>query len=108
MPTQSIPDLYTKGITEVNKVLAQGTQEQADVAQQTLDDLTAMMLAHTLDTVQGATALLTGLITELNQVLAMVKTNPPYLDAVKSINAILEAANTRLKAEKKNLLPDNA
>lgn len=108
MPTQKpISEIYSAGVAEVSRVIAEGNADQRDVAQQTLDDLTAMMLAHTLDTVQGRTALLTGLIAELSQVIDAVKTKPPYDKAVKSLTKVIDAARTRLAAEKKDLLPEN-
>lgn len=103
----SIQDLYTSGIQEVNKIIANGDSGQRDVAMQTLDDLTAMMLAHTLETVQGRTALLTGLIAELTQVIDSIKTKPPYVRAMDAVAGIIDGARTRLTQEKKNLLPAN-
>ena len=81
---------------------------QRSAALQTLDDLTAMMLAHTLDTVQGKTALLTGLIAELTQVINAIQVAPPYAQAVETVVAIVDKARVRLTAEKKNLLPSDA
>ena len=100
----SIRDLYNDGLQEVVKIIQQGDPAQQETALQTLDDLTAMMLAHEIATVQGRTALLTGLIAELTQVIDGIQTHPPYLDALKSVTTIVDAARERLKTEKKNLL----
>lgn len=105
--TESIQDLYTSGIQEVNRIISSGNKAQRDIALQTLDDLTAMMLAHTLETVQGRTALLTGLIAELTNVIDSIETKPPYADAMKAVTGIIDGARTRLTHEKKTLLPAN-
>lgn len=105
---KTIPDLYSEGMREVNRIIAQGDADQRKVALQTLDDLTAMMLAHTLETVQGRTALLTGLIAELTQVIDSVKVKPPYADAINGLTSVLDGARKRLTQEKKTLLPPDA
>lgn len=110
MPTRksgqpSIQGLYTAGIQEVNHIIASGNKSQRNTALQTLDDLTAMMLAHTLETVQGRTALLTGLISELTQIIEAIQTAPPFLEAIDAVTGIIQGARARLAVEKKNLLP---
>jgi len=107
-PKKSIQQLYTEGMQEVSKIISHGSAAQREVALQTLDDLTAMMLAHTIETVQGRTALLTGLIAELTQVIEAVNVQPPYMGAVKAVTKIVDSARSRLAAEKKKLLPPNA
>jgi hypothetical protein len=104
---KSILDIYNEGVLEVNRIIGEGTPAQRKAAKQTLRDLTAMMLAHTLEDVQGRTALLTGLITELTEVIESVKTRPPYLDAVAGLTKVINGARTRLAKEKENLLPAN-
>jgi uncharacterized protein (DUF885 family) len=101
-----IQEIYSEGMSEVNKIIAQGDAAQREVAEQTLDDLTAMMLAFTLNTVQERTALLTGLINELRQVIEAVETDPPYANAVKGLTRVIDIARTRLTKEKKDLLPE--
>ena len=101
----SIQSLYAAGIVEVNKVIADGDSAQRKLALTTLDDLTAMMLAHTLESVQGRTALLTGLITELTEVIEAVEVKPPFAGAVATLTGLVDSARTRLAAEKKKLLP---
>lgn len=103
-----IPEIYSAGMAEVNRIVAEGNAEQREIALKTLDDLTSMMLAYTLETVQGRTALLTGLIAELGEVIDAVKTDPPYANALKNMTKVVDAARTRLEKEKKNLLPADA
>ncbi len=105
---KTIPKLYSEGMREVNRVVAQGNAAQRELALQTLDDLTAMMLAHTLEKVQGRTALLTGLIAELTQVIDSVKVQPPYADAIEGLTKVVDGARKRLATEKEKLLPPEA
>jgi hypothetical protein len=105
---KTIPEIYSAGMSEVGKIVAEGNADQRDVAQQTLDDLTAMMLAYTLESVQNRTALLTGLITELGQVIDAVETEPPYANAVKNLTKVIDMARTRFTKEMKTLLPEEA
>lgn len=100
----AIRDLYNEGIMEVTKIVQQGDEAQQEVALKTLDDLTAMMLAHTIETVQGRTALLTGLISELTQITDSIKVNPPYAEALDSVTAIIDKVRVGLAKEKKTLL----
>ena len=102
---QNIKDIYRAGLDEVAQIIAKGNLEQIEVAEQTLDDLTAMMLAYTLESVQERTALLNGLIAELEQVIDAVETTPPYANAVKNLTKIIDIARTRVTKEKAKLLP---
>lgn len=100
----SIRDLYNEGIMEVTKIVQQGDEAQQEEALKTLDDLTAMMLAHTIETVQGRTALLTGLISELTQITDSIKVRPPYVGALDSVTTIIDKVRVSLAKEKKTLL----
>ncbi len=100
----NIRDIYNQGIQEVTKIIQQGDEQQQEAALQTLDDLTAMMLAHEIGTVQGRTALLTGLITELTQITESIEDHPPYQNALESVTAIVDQARATLSIEKKDLL----
>ncbi len=103
---KAIRDRYNEGIQQVCRIITSGNagQEQRDTALQTLDDLTAMMLAHTVESVQGRTALLTGLISELTQVIEGIQADPPYEGALDQLTALVDAVRTQLDAEKRNLL----
>jgi len=54
---RSIRRLYTEGMQEVSRIIGERESDTdwRGVALRTLDDLIAMMLAHTLETVQGRT-----------------------------------------------------
>ena len=55
---------YDAGIQAVQSVLfnTESTEEQRKVAQQTLKDLTTLLLGQTIQSIEGRTALLSGLI----------------------------------------------
>jgi|GEM_PF-6906438 len=80
------------------------TPAQTRVAQQTAKDLTSMLVAHTLESIEGRTALLSGLIVELNQVIDAVRTNPPYQDTLTRLKGALTKAEKLYKKEKKALV----
>ncbi len=103
---QGIRDTYSAGLQQVGAVLGsiKATRADREAAQQTLDDLTAMMLAHTIETVQGRTALLTGLIVELTAVIARIEEKPQFASVVSNLAAIVEQANALLAVEKQDLV----
>ena len=105
-PKKSVKNLYDEGMAEVMKVVGsiKATPDQKKVALQTSKDLTAMLLANTLASVNGRTALLSGLIVELNQVTDSIKVKPPYANALKSFGNITGKATTLFNSEKKKLL----
>jgi hypothetical protein len=102
---KAIKDAYDKGMFEVQKILfsVTSTAAQRKVAKKSLSDLTAMLLAHTLATVEGRTALLAGLICELNEVIAKVTTRPPASTTLTDLTGILAKAQALFESEKADL-----
>ncbi len=102
---KAIKDAYDKGMFEVQKVLfsIKSTAAQKKVAKKSLSDLTAMLLAHTLATVEGRTALLAGLIVELTTVIDKVRPKPPSNTTVKDLTAVLTKAQKLYDLEKETL-----
>lgn len=98
-----IKTLYDDSLREVYRIVGstKSTDAQADAAMKTFEHLTALLLAQTLETVAGRTALLAGLIEELSRVTAGVQVNPPYLEAAKSLTTLTTRATALLEAEKK-------
>ena len=90
---------------EVQKTLfsIKSTPTQRKVAKKSLSDLTAMLLAHTLATVEGRTALLAGLIVELNEVIAKVTTKPPSSTTMTGLAGALTKAQKLFESEKSDL-----
>ena len=103
---KSVKAVYDEGMAEVMKVVGsiKATPAQKKVALQTSKDLTAMLLAHTLASIEARTALLSGLIVELNQVTDSIKVKPPYAGAWTSFGKIIGKATTLFNTEKKKLL----
>ena len=103
---QSIKDVYDAGMAEVFKVVGSldATPTQRKVAKQTAKDLSSMLVTHTLQTIEGRTALLSGLIVELNQVIRVVETSPPYQNAVEGFSKILTKAQALFTQEKKDMI----
>ena len=106
---EAIRDAYDEGMRAVQKILfsTKSTAIQRKTAKQTLKDLTAMLLANTLKTVEGRTALLSGLIVELNQVIDKVQTKPPFSNAMSGLTTTLTKAHKLLNGTKKGLLSDS-
>ena len=100
----SIKQLYDEGMAEVFSIVGSmdSTAKQRKVARETAKELTAMLVENTLETINGRTALLTGLIKELNRVIAAVETAPPYADALENFTKITARAQ-KLVANVKNL-----
>jgi hypothetical protein len=90
---------------EVNKVLYSGNEAQQKVAMQTLHDLTTMMMAHNAVSAEGRTALLTGLIAELTQVVESVRVSAPYANAIGGLTTIIDGTRKRLEGELETLIP---
>ena len=102
---KSIKQLYDEGMSEVFRVVGsiESTPEQRRVAKETAEDLTSMLVKHTLGSIDGRTALLAGLIVELNQVISAVETEPPYLEALENFTTIVGKAQKLFYQEKKTL-----
>ena len=105
-PKKSIKQLYDEGMAEVFKIVGSldASANQRKVAKQTAKDLSSMLAAHTLKSIKGRTALLSGLIVELNQVIDSVETKPPYQDALERLTGLLTKAQKLFKEEKKSLV----
>ena len=102
---KSIKQVYDEGMAEVFRIVGSlaSTPEQIETAEQTAKDLSSMLIVHTLDSINGRTALLTGLIVELNQVIDAVQTKPPYEDALSNLTGVLTSAQKLFAEEKKGL-----
>lgn len=103
---KSIKEIYDEGMAEVFKIVGslKATRKQRETAKQTAKDLSSMLVAQTLDSIGGRTALLSGLIVELNQVINSVKVKPPYVDAINNLTGILTKAEELFRDEKKSLV----
>lgn len=103
---KSIKESYDDGIAEVFRIVGSldATPTQRKLAKQTAKDLSSMLVAHTLQTIEGRTALLAGLIVELNQVIDAIQLKPPYEDAIKNFTSLLTKAQGLFKEEKKALV----
>ncbi|HYH41656.1 MAG TPA: hypothetical protein VD867_06710 [Burkholderiales bacterium] len=101
----AIKKLYDEGMREVFRVVGsfESTPEQLTIANQTAVDLTSMLVKHTLETIDGRTALLAGLIVELNQVIAAVETTPPYAGALESFTRLAAQAGKLFAEDVKSL-----
>ena len=103
---KAVKSVFDEGMAEVMKVVGsiKSSPEQKKVARQTSKDLTTMLLAHTLSSIEGRTALLSGLIVELNQVMDSIKVEPPYANALTKFGKIAEKATKLFNKEKMDLL----
>jgi hypothetical protein len=102
----AIKATYDSGMAEVFKIVGslEATHEQRVAAKQTARDLSSMLVAHTLQTIEGRTALLAGLIVELSEVIASVHTSPPFAGSVDSLTVLLNQAQMLFKQEKQALI----
>ncbi len=103
---KSIKRIYDDGMAEVFKIVTalKSTPAQVRTAKRTAKDLSGMLLAHTLKTIEGRTAVLSGLIVELNQVIDSVRTKSPYAGAFAKLTGVVTRAQTLFKEEKKELI----
>ena len=103
---QQIKAQYDAGIEGVQSVLfsIDSTPQQRKVAKQSLRDLTTLLLAHTIQSIEGRTALLAGLIVELNQVIASIQTKPRLLNFANRLTGIVSRSTTLLAEHKKKLI----
>jgi lysozyme family protein len=106
MPTNanSIMQTYLAATEEIRKVLVSftATPAQKDAAEAALADLTTALAIHSVQQVEGRTALLTALIVELNGVIDKIRVNP-IGDVLGRLNGLLGTANRLLTAEKATL-----
>ena len=104
-PKKEIKKIYDEGMAEVFKVIGSYdvTTQQLKIARQTAKDLASMLVAHTLQTIEGRTALLASLIVELNQIINSIQVNPPYKQAMDNFTNIATRAQKLFDKEKKSL-----
>jgi hypothetical protein len=103
---QAIKAAYDSGLAEVFKVVGSldATRKQRATARQTARDLSSMLVAHTLQTIEGRTALLAGLIVELHQVVESIESSPPLKESVDNVTALLEEARELFNDEKEAMI----
>ena len=103
---KSIKQIYDEGMAEVFKIVGSfdATDEQIETAEQTAQDLSSLLIANTLDSINGRTALLSGLIVELDEVIKSIETEPPYKDALTNLTTILTKAKDLFSTEKQDLI----
>ena len=101
-----IRDVYDQSLQEIGSVFRSldASPEQVEEAKKKLRDLTSLMLVHTLDTIQGRTALLAGLIVELTDFTSKIQIEPKFLRSVEMLTNLADKAKTLLESEKKNLV----
>lgn len=104
-PRKSVKKVYDDGIAEVFRIITSldATRAQVRVAKQTAKDLTSLLIAHTLESIDGRTALLSSLIVELQSVIASIETNPPYADALSKLTGVVDKARKLFSDEMKHL-----
>ena len=97
----SIMESYRAAAEEIRKVLDSftATRAQKDAAEASLADLTTALGMHSVEKVEGRTALLTALIVELSGIIEKIRVNP-IGDVLGRLNGILETASRVLTAEK--------
>lgn len=101
----NVKQVYDEGMAEVFRIVSsfEATPKQREVAQQTASDLSSMLIAQTLDSIQGRTALLSGPIVELNEVIDSVETEPPFQNSLDNLTGVLTKAQMLFREEKKEL-----
>ncbi|MGF1611126.1 MAG: hypothetical protein ACFCUQ_17110 [Kiloniellales bacterium] len=100
---KAIKQLYDESIEEVQRVLfsLDATDAERKVARQSLRKLTALLLAQTIKTVEGRTALLNGLIDELGKVIEKIKVKPPLQNVLDRLNGAVAKAKKLLDQQGK-------
>jgi hypothetical protein len=103
---QDIKQQYDDGIRAVQGVLfsLDSTPDQLKVADKALTSLTALLLEQTLKSIEGRTALLKGLILNLNQVIASIRVTPPLLALAQRLTGIVGKSTTLLTNINKDFL----
>jgi len=103
---QDIKEQYDAGIKGVQGILfsLDSTPDQQKLAEQTLKNLTTLLLDQTIKTIEGRTALLKGLIDNLNQVIASIRVTPPLLALAQRLTGIVNKSTTLLQNVKTDFL----
>ena len=103
---KAIKKTYDASLAKIQAILfsQSASSEEKKIAKQSLNDLTAAMLAHNLKTIEGRTALLSSLITELREVIDSVQTGSPIAAVAGDLTGLLGQAKKLFKDEKKALI----
>ena len=104
--SKEIKKAYDDTLAKLQLVLFSPDSSKAEikVAKQSLNDLTAAMLAQNLKTIEGRTALLSALIVELQEVTASIKVNSKIAAVAGDLTGLLNQAKEIFKEEKKDLV----
>ena len=103
---QDIKEQYDEGIKGVQGILfsLESTPDQQKLAEQTLKNLTTLLLQQTIATIEGRTTLLKGLIDNLNRVIAAIQVTPPLLALAQRLTGIVDKSTTLLQNVKQDFL----
>lgn len=86
-------NVYDESVAEVNRILGSftATDQQKEVAQNTLNTLATEKGATIIEEIESRTALLNSLVSELNTVIAAISVNP-IGNAVDTFSKLVEQA----------------
>lgn len=104
--SKEIKKTYDDALAKLQAVLFAQDASKAEkkAAKQSLNDLTAAMLAQNLKTVEGRTALLSALIVELQEITASIEVDSKIVGIAKDLTGLLDQAKEIFKEEKKKLV----
>lgn len=108
-PIDAVNEVFNESVVELQRTLgsADATPAQRRAAKESLRDIWLLHGAHAIQEVHGRTALLSGLIAELEEVIARIE-KKPFGDALDKLTGIVTTAKRLYDEEKKVLRGDDA
>lgn len=103
-PVDDVNELFSASVTELQEILGStdASSAQRRVAKESLRDIWLLHGAHAIQEVLGRTALLTGLISELREVIDSIERRP-FGDGLKKVEKLVTTARALYQKEKESL-----
>jgi ABC-type transporter Mla subunit MlaD len=103
-PIDAVNEVFNESVAELQRTLGstEATAAQRRTAKETLRDIWLLHGTHAIQEVHGRTALLTGLISELEELIARIE-QKPFGDALDKLTGIVTTAKKLYDEEKKHL-----
>ena len=107
-PVDDVNDVFSASVSELQEIVGStdASSEQRRIAKDSLRDVWLLHGAHAIQEVHGRTALLAGLLSELQEVIDSIE-RQPFGDELKRVETLVTTTRALYKQEKESLRTPN-
>jgi len=107
-PLDEVNDVFSASVTELQEIVGStdASSAQRKIAKNSLRDIWLLHGVHAIQEVHGRTALLAGLISELEEVIDSIE-RKPFGAELKRVEKLVTTARALYKQEKESLRTPN-